>query len=453
MNPKISSLDPRLITALLPSDCRTVYLAYSGGVDSHVLLHLAATAAGLRERIVAVYVNHGLQAAAAAWGEHCRRQCLELRVAFQIVNVDAVARSGEGPEAAAREARYRALLPLLQEGDVLLLAQHREDQAETLLLQLFRGAGVAGLAGMPGDAAFGRGRMLRPFLDTSKKDICEYARANNLQWVEDPSNQSSDFDRNFLRNQIVPLLKQRWPALDKTVARSAAHCGEAARMLDDWAGRVLDELFDPERESICVAGLSRLAESQRGAVLRKWLAGFGLKPPSTAVIKALAVQLAGHRLNASPLQVQIQGYRILGYRQKLFCIPAAALSKFAGNLLWPKPDARLDLGNGYGLVRAEATSGIAKEYWDKAEVSVKARVGGEKLKLPGREGHHCLKKLYQEAGIPPWERDQRPMVYLDGRLAAVAGLWVAEWAWASGEAACYRVDWRADRRLGNSDFC
>lgn len=446
----MSNLDPRLITKLLPASCRTVYVAYSGGVDSHVLLHLAATGAQLRERIVAVYVNHGLQAAAAAWGEHCRDQCRELGVVFKIVKVDAVARNGEGPEAAAREARYRALNQLLQTDDVLLLAQHRDDQMETLLLQLFRGAGVAGLAGMPVDAAFGCGRMLRPFLDTSKKDICEYALANNLQWVEDPSNQSSDFDRNFLRNQIVPLLKQRWPSLDKTVARSAAHCGEASRMLEDWADSILAELIDPESKSISLVGLSRLAESQRRVVLRKWLARFGLKPPSTAVIKALTEQMSGRRLNASPLQVQIQGYCILGYRQKLFCIPAAALGKFAGNLLWPKPDARLDLGNGYGLARVEASSGIAKAHWDGAEVLVKARAGGEKLKLPGRSGHHCLKKLYQEAGVPPWERDQRPLVYLDGRLAAVAGLWVAEWAWASGATAVYRVVWQAENGFGDS---
>ncbi|WFP48454.1 tRNA lysidine(34) synthetase TilS [Methylomonas sp. EFPC3] len=452
MNPKISSLDPRLITALLPPDCRTVYVAYSGGVDSHVLLHLAAVGAGLQERIVAVYVNHGLQASADAWGEHCRRQCLELRVAFQIVKVDAVARNGEGPEAAAREARYRALRPLLEEGDVLLLAQHREDQAETLLLQLFRGAGVAGLAGMPVDAAFGRGRMLRPFLDKSKKDICDYARANHLQWVDDPSNQSSDFDRNFLRNQILPLLKQRWPALDKTVARSAAHCGEASRMLEDWVGPVLAEMLDPESKSICLAGLSRLSDSQRRFVLRKWLTSFGLKPPSAAVIDALTAQATNRQGKTSAPQLQIQGYHVLGYRQKLFCIPAVALDKFAGNLLWPKPDTRLDLGNGYGLVRAEACSGIAKAHWDGAEVSVKARVGGEKLKLSGRAGHHCLKKLYQEAAIPPWERDQRPLLYMDGRLAAVAGLWVAEWAWASGEAACYRVDWKASRWLDDSVF-
>ncbi|OAI20249.1 tRNA(Ile)-lysidine synthase [Methylomonas koyamae] len=445
----MSSLDPRLITKLLPPGCRTVYLAYSGGLDSHALLHLAAAVGDLRGRLVAVYVNHGLQAAAADWGEHCRRQCLELGVAFRIVKVDAAARDGEGPEAAAREARYRALRQLLQVDDVLLLAQHRDDQMETLLLQLFRGAGLAGLAGMPASAAFGCGLMLRPFLDISRKDILNYALANNLRWVEDPSNQSNDFDRNFLRNQIVPLLKQRWPGLDKTVARSAAHCGEASRLLDDWADRVLEELADTEQAGICLAGLSELTEEQRSVVLRRWLVGFGLKPPSAAIIKALAAQVSVGPGKASPPQIHIQGCRILGYRQKLFCIPAAALSKFTGDLLWPKLDARLDLANGYCLRRIEARSGIGKDYWDRAEVSVKARAGGEKLKLPGRAGHHCLKKLYQEAGIPPWEREQRPLVYLDGRLAAIAGLWVAEWAWAA-EAACYRVDWQAEAGLGDT---
>ena len=320
---------------------------------------------------------------------------------------------------------------------------------ETLLLQLFRGAGVDGLAGMPVDTEFGRGRMLRPFLDTSKTDICEYAVVNNLQWVEDPSNQSSDFDRNFLRNHIVPLLKQRWPALDKTVARSAAHCGEASWMLEEWVGPVLAEMLDPESKSISLAGLGGLSDSQRRFVLRKWLARFGLKPPSTAVISALAEQVAIRPSKTSSPKLQIQGHHVLGYRQSLYCIPAAALGKFAGDLIWPKPDERLDLANGYCLIRMEASSGIGKDYWDKAEVSIKARIGGEKLKLPGRAGHHSLKKLYQEAGIPPWEREQRPLVYLDGRLAAVVGLWVAEWAWAS-EAVCYRVVWQAEVGPGDT---
>lgn len=430
------------IASLLPESAGKIHVAYSGGIDSHVLLHLCATQPALKSKVVAVYVNHGLQAVAAAWGEHCRRQAESLGVDFQLLIVDARAESGQSPEAAAREARYQALRNLLASGDVLLLAQHREDQMETLLLQLFRGAGVAGLAGMSVAAEFGRGQMLRPLLDVAKQDIERYAQAHGLQWVEDPTNQSSDFDRNYLRNQILPLLKQRWPSLDKTVARSAAHCGDAARMIDDWTEQALEAIFDPADGSLSIGDLPAMSAARRNCLLRRWLSRMGLKPPSQAVLQILVDQLIGGREGGQP-QLYIQDHYIKKYRQKMFCIAAEHLRKQAQPVVWPMQENSVLLTNGFLLSKSLASSGIAKSLWDTSEVVVVARRGGEKLKLPGRTGHHCLKKLYQEAAVPPWERDARPLIYLDERLAAVAGLWVAEWAWCDTADNCYRVDWRA----------
>lgn len=435
-------LSYQAIASLLPESAGKIYVAYSGGIDSHVMLHLCATQSTLKSKIVAVYVNHGLQTVAAAWGEHCRRQAERLGVDFQLLIVDARAENGQSPEAAAREARYQALRNLLTVGDVLLLAQHREDQMETLLLQLFRGAGVAGLAGMPVAAEFGLGRMLRPLLNVAKQDIEQYAQTHRLQWVEDPTNQSSDFDRNYLRNQILPLLKQRWPSLDKTVARSAAHCGDATRMIDDWTEQTLQTIFDPADGSLSISDLPIMSAAQRNGLLRRWLSRMGLKPPSQAVLQTLVDQLIDGRDDAQP-QLYIQGCYIKKYRQKLFCIAAEHLRKQAQPIVWPRQDKSVALSNGYVLSKVVSSSGIAKSLWDISEVVVAARQGGEKLKLPGRIGHHCLKKLYQEAAVPPWERDARPLIYLGERLAAVAGLWVAEWAWCDKVDDCYRVDWRA----------
>ena len=438
----MTELSTQTITRLLPDQSRHIYIGYSGGMDSQVLLHLCAAVPGIKSKITAVYIHHGLQQAADDWGLHCQQQCLELAVDFKMIKVNAASGSGESPEAAARQARYTALRGLLLSGDVLLLAQHREDQMETVLLQLFRGGGVQGLAAMPVSCGFGRGSMLRPLLNVAKQQIQDYAQRHALQWVEDPSNQKCDFDRNFLRNRIVPLLKQRWPSLDKTVARTAGNCAEAGQLLDDWAESSLETLIDPSERSLSLAKWRQFQQTQRTWLLRFWLQKFGLRPPSQAILQTITEQVIGARDDAKP-QVFIQGYYIRKYRDKIYCIAGEYLQKPVNILQWEQVDAELRLNNGFRLIRVEASAGIDKLLWHEHKITVDFRRGGEKLKLPGREGQHCLKKLYQEVGIPPWERDVRPLIYLNGRLAAVAGLWVAEWVWRDQQGECYRLLWQS----------
>lgn len=420
------------------ADCRQrLIVAYSGGVDSHVLLHLCASQAEFRDRLLAVYVDHGLQVASAQWGEHCRHQAAALAIDFVALSVDGRAKSGEGPEAAARQARYAALRDLLQPGDALLLAQHREDQMETLLLQLFRGAGVAGLAAMPARDTFGAGWVLRPLLAIGKREILEYALSHGLCWVDDPSNQGDDFDRNFLRNRVLPLLKQRWPSLDKSIARSAAHCGQAANLLQSWSEANLVGLMTDDHlagPSLQLDRLVHFAPEQRRWLLRQWLQQQGLRPPSLAQIQAIENQLIGAS-DSGEAEIQLQGYFLKKYRRRLFCLQAPSLQPFQASL-WPTDADEIGLSNGQRLLRQQQ-AGIAKRLWDQAIISVRPRDGGEKLKLAGRAGHHPLKKLFQEAGVPPWRRHNWPLIYLDQRLAAVAGLWVDEWALGSGDEACY----------------
>lgn len=429
------------IAPLIPETFGKIYIGYSGGIDSQVLLHLCAIQAHLRSNIVAVYVNHGLQAVADDWAEHCRNQAQALGVEFRCLKVDAKAEVGESPEAAARSARYQALQPLLKDGDLLLLAQHREDQMETVLLQLFRGAGLQGLAAMPVATRFGLGTMLRPLLNVAKADIQAYAQRHGLRWVEDPSNLSHDFDRNFLRNAIVPLLKQRWPSLDKTVARSARHCGEAWGLLDDWGKQRLSDLLNPSNNSLLIDKLQGLNEAQINWLLRQWLQTFGLKPPSLALLQTIKQQLIAARGDGNS-QISMQGYVLRKYRQQLFCLPPNLLVKPTLPCDWPPEQSSLSLANGYILTRIPSASGIDQKLWHNSSISVKPRCGGEKLKLPGRDGQHCLKKLYQERGIPPWERESRPLLYLDERLAAVPGLWIAEWACNRASNDGYSLTWQ-----------
>lgn len=436
----MTQLDFNLIQAQLPVNAGRLIVAYSGGVDSHVLLHLCASQIDWRERILAVYVDHGLQAISGAWAEHCREQAAQLTVAYQCLRVDARAAIGISPEAAAREARYRALRDLMLTDDVLLLAQHRDDQMETVLLQLFRGAGVRGLAAMPARQIFGGGIMLRPLLDVTRRQIVDYAVQHELQWVEDPSNQTSDFDRNFLRNQVLPLLRQRWPSLDKTVARTARHCGEADRLLRQWQASQLDDLLGATGDCLLLDNLLTHASDQRQLLLREWLMRLGLRPPSTALLRAIETQLIAARDDADP-KIQIQGRWLRKYRRQLFCLPDAA-TQSALACTWSLEAGLLQLSNGYRLRAIEVDhGGICRRLWNTSRIEIKPRTGGERLKMSGRAGHHPLKNLYQEFGIPPWERQSRPLIYLNGRLAAVAGLWVDEWACNPEQDAGYRLVW------------
>ncbi|WP_340123251.1 tRNA lysidine(34) synthetase TilS [Methylobacter svalbardensis] len=464
---KASPLFEGIISRLdLGNQRQKVYVAYSGGVDSHVLLHLCASTPRLKDKLRAVYVDHGLQAEAESWAEHCEKTANDLGVEFLTLRVNAQALPGESPEEAARNARYAALKSLMKVDDALLLAQHREDQLETVLLQLFRGSGLPGLSGMPERQAFGAGVMLRPLLNTPKQAISDYAQAYQLSWVEDPSNQSNDYDRNFLRNAVVPLLKQRWLAIDKTVARSAKHCADALVLVEEVAEELFVEVFNPADTTLCISRLTEHHLHQQQLIIRRWFRSIGLKMPAQAVVGRILSQVVAAAAQRDPV-LSGQGYSIRRYRDKLYCLtnlsgtdlhlpegrqagkpdvtnlsgtdlhlpegrqagkPDVTNLSGAGlpqDAFWPVGQTSIKTAYNQILSCVPSSKGMLREQWAGAKVEIRFRRGGEKVCLPGRQGHHSLKNLFQEAGIPPWERDRIPLIYLDDRLAAVADKWIS----------------------------
>lgn len=404
---------------------RKFFVGYSGGVDSHVLLHLCASIPQLKDKLTAVYVHHGLQAEADAWAGHCEKTAIGLGVGFIALRVNAKAMPGESPEEAARNARYAAFKTLIHRDDVLLLAQHREDQLETVLLQLFRGSGLRGLSGMPECMAFGPGVMLRPLLDAPKQAIGDYADAHQLNWVDDPSNQSNDYDRNFLRNAVLPLLKQRWPAIDKTVARSAGHCADAQGLVEEVADELFNTVFNQADQTLSISRLKQYQSHPQQLIIRHWFRRMALKMPAQAKVGRILTQVVGADEGRDPV-LSGQGYSIRRYRDKLYCL-ANLMRRAAGaaNIVWPSGQASIQTACGQTLTCIPSSRGILVERWHSATVEIRCRRGGEKIALPGREGRHSLKNLFQEAGIPPWERDALPLIYLDGNLAAVGDKWIS----------------------------
>lgn len=443
LNIKVSFLlSSQLIESVLTlaNPVGRIYIAYSGGVDSHVLLHLCACTPSLKDKITAVYVHHGLQAAAEAWPEHCQQIAAALGIDFKVLRVNAGAANGQSPEEAARDARYTAFKTLLKAGDVLLVGQHREDQLETVLLQLFRGAGLAGLSGMPDRMPFGQGMLLRPFLNIAKQTINDYARQQQLSWVEDPTNQCSDYDRNFLRNEVLPLLKQRWPVIDKTVSRSAAHCAEALGLVNEIAEQFFEQVFNQADQTLIISQLHLKSLLHQKLIIRQWFAQIGLKMPSQDLVGRILDEVVGANEQSVPL-ISTQGFEIRRYRDKLYCLPQAVI-EIQQTKSWSNHQRLINIGNHQALRWIESPTGILAEHWHAAQIEIKFRSGGEKIRLYGRTGHHSLKKLFQEAGIPPWEREQMPLIYLNGCLAAVGDLWISAEFYAENPTACVRVVWQ-----------
>lgn len=423
----MSQLSAHLIESVLAQQNKAperLFIGYSGGMDSHVLLHLCADSAIWRDKMTAVYIHHGLQSEASAWAEHCAVQARILGVKFLVLQVNAQAERGESPEEAARNARYNALKELINSNnDVLLIAQHQDDQLETVLLQLFRGSGLRGLSGIPEYNSFAQGSILRPLLHISKQDIHDYAHEQQLQWIEDPSNQNSHYDRNFLRLTIIPLLKQRWQSLDKTVARSAKHCAEAQYIVAAIADELFDPVFNETDKTLNITQLKTHKHTRQHLVIRHWFQYLGLKMPTQAFVERLLTEVVLAKPSSAPLLVG-QSYGIRRYRDRLYCLPPIE-SEVLNDILWPTGQNTLTITNQQVLSYVPSSAGISSQRWRDAIVTVKARRGGERIRLPKRKRLHTLKKLFQEAGIPPWEREQIPLIYLDDKLAAIGDRWLS----------------------------
>jgi tRNA(Ile)-lysidine synthase len=399
-------------------------IALSGGLDSTVLAAaLAATRDAHGKTLLAVHVNHQLHTEATAWSDHCGRLAAGLGIEFIAEAVDVDSASGSGLEAAARDARYKALARYVDADDWLLSAHHRDDQAETLLLNLMRGSGPGGLAGIGALNRFGKGWLARPLIDVSRSALEAYATDARLEWVEDPSNEDRRFDRNYLRHEVLPILEGRWPDVTRRLARSADLAGEAAAMLEDLAELDLRAIADrPER--IDVDGLLRLPRARQGNVLRYALRRAGLPLPGAARLAAILEHLVPARKDAQPV-VAWPGVEVRRYRGKLYILPSpeAVSPTWDGSRLGRAP---VDLGHGMGRLSltSDAPLGLSDAVIAQG-LSLHCRRGGEEIKLVSHRHTRKLKKILQENGIVPWMRDRLPLIYSGDQLVAVADLWVA----------------------------
>ncbi len=428
----------QLLASLNQSPSPERYLVgFSGGRDSHVLVHALATiAAQLPAAITVVHIHHGLQTDAEHWVSHCQAVCDGLGLPLQVIRVNARADTGESPEAAARQARYDAFATLMTASDCLLTAHHQDDQAETLLLQLLRGAGPHGLAAMPGQKAFAHGSHRRPLLAYSRAELNDYAQQLGLDWIHDASNDDCSFRRNYLRHQVIPNLQAQWPAWGRTLSRSAVLNADAAELLDEMAAADLAAILS--EGAISVTHLLCLSANRQRNVMRYWCSQRQLPLPSQAHLLEIQRQIASGG-DQMPM-IGWKGTEMRRYRDGLYLMSALILVDARHVTDW---DLQAPLAFNHGRLtasRGDQPGLAASRLSDR--VTIRFRQGGEQIQLASGQ-HHPLKKLLQEYQVPPWMRNRVPLIYSGDELVAVAGIVIAQpYRSRAGETAI-SIDWES----------
>lgn len=416
---------------------RRFLVAFSGGLDSTVLLHqlvqwrIQQPDVSLR----AIHVHHGISPNADVWVAHCQQVCSQWDVPLSIARVT-LAQEGMGIEAQARKARYQAFADTLLPGEVLVTAQHQDDQCETLLLALKRGSGPAGLAAMPAELPFHGTLLLRPLLNETREALEQWAYAHRLSWIEDESNQDASYDRNFIRLEVLPLLKQRWPHFANAAARSAALCGEQEQLLDELLAEELASLVSAEG-ALTLAPLMTMSANRRAALLRRWLSGLGAPMPSRDLLSRIWQEAILAREDASPRLV-LGSHEIRRFQGQLWWVKSTPGQRQTV-IPWPGPLEPLTLPNGLGKLTLVPGGDIRPPHADEP-VSVRFHASGM-LYVAGRQGGRKLKKIWQELGVAPWLRDTTPILFYGETPIAAAGQFVTQ-AGLADSAEGLRLTWR-----------
>ncbi len=412
---------PDKLRAQLEPHGKKFLCAFSGGLDSTVLLHAAACIPDIQLR--AIHIHHGLHVDADRWSEHCIAFCHGLNIELEVVNVEVNKDHRSGIESAARHARYKAISNHIQKDEILLTAHHLQDQAETILLRLLRGSGSQGLAAMRVLSSAHGFMQLRPLLSVSKGELQSYADSENLIWVEDPSNDKTHFDRNFLRHEIMPLLEKRWPQATANLSRSAELLDEEHQLLREQSEVFLAQAQGVDAHVLSVSGLLQYSRPWRAQILRAWIESLDAPPLPANILQEIELSLLNARPDAEA-QVQWSGIELTRWRDSLYLsakqtdIPEDWQLEWDGAAAFTMPN-----GDQWAFVSGEKTVDAAAAIRDtfSGRLSLRMRQGGENILQANRTHHSSLKNCLQELGIPPWERRRMPLVFAGRNECLAAG--------------------------------
>jgi tRNA(Ile)-lysidine synthase len=397
---------------------KSMTVALSGGVDSVVLLHLLHQLQKIQNfTLKASHVHHGLSKNADKWVKFCEKLCTKLSIPLDVNYIKLPQKKSLGIEGEARQLRYEKLLQ--SQTDLVVLAHHEDDQAETFLLQLIRGAGVKGLSSM---AHFDDTRRLwRPLLNTPRIDIESYAKKHKLKWIEDESNQNIDFDRNFIRSKVLPILKNRFNHIIKVISRSASHLAEAQYLLDDLAKMDLKSYLksDNYKHKLHVKTLDKLSLSRAKNVLRYWLEINDQMMPSKDLLDELLRQVLTAKKDAT-IKIQLsKDFEIRRYQDEIYIVQKNQNGQKNYEIIW-KGESEIILPNGQKLTFKKVKGrGIHLKFLRDQKLKIRNRQGGESFKPDSKRPTKKIKQLLQESDLPSWERDFFPMIFVGDELAAL----------------------------------
>jgi tRNA(Ile)-lysidine synthase len=418
-----ASFDSRQLLAALAAVPKTnrYWLGFSGGADSTALL-LAMLELGskLPAPVLALHFNHGLSPDAGLWLKHCREFCKSRDIAFRSEALEIDPDGGTSIEEEARNLRYQAVERILEPGEIYLTAHHADDQAETLFLNLMRGSGVDGLAGIPVLRKLGHGWVARPLLDTHKSALTAYLRKREITWLEDPSNKDESFDRNFLRQRLFPMLEQRWPGVTGRLIKTARHARATSNALAELLDRLCGE-FVRDDHRLPLEPFLELDQAMQSLVLRHWLRRWEISPLPEARMIEFVKQLA-ESSESGQAEVKWGEWQMKRYRNSVWLQAGGPLPSCTEQDWGPKPNPNshhsLDLGLHLGHVQLDGSALRVPAGW-----RIGHRREGDRMQLHPDGPKRKIKHLFQESAVPPWLRSSVPILYWDGEVAAV-GDWL-----------------------------
>jgi len=435
MNP----IESALVSVINKHPKMPLVIAYSGGVDSQVLLHALALlyqknviSPSTSNPITVCHVNHGLSANASTWQEFAEQECFRLNLNLSVCQVNVQAQAQQSLEALARDARYKALQSIYESPSIIITGHHSDDQAETFILALKRGSGLKGLSAMAPESKLTKDLLVRPLLNISRAEIIDYAKAHNLAWVEDESNADTRFDRNFIRNDIMPLLVNRWPSIVNTINRSSEHCQEGQLLLSELAAEDLIHC-QFEAHTLSVDPLRRLSQGRFNNLIRYFLEQNNCLMPSTEQLAQLRQQLSAND-DKNP-EVKVGLCYLRRYKESLYLTSDFAdVSEWQTDVTMCETEHFIKLPNHLGHLNFYKNAPINVQEGSQLvampekgqKVTIRFNHNNPKC-LPDYRNHsRSLKKVLQELNIPPWQRKRIPFLYFDDVLVAAIGFFVCQ---------------------------
>lgn len=413
----VSQAIDEFLALCISKSIKTIVVALSGGVDSLSLLHAlhSSRQSDSNYSLSAVYIDHQLQTASSDWAKQNQRFCESLDIPFESVQVE-IDKGSASLENAARKARYQALAKFIQNPQTCLVTgQHLNDQAETFLLQLFRGAGSKGLSAMPQWSQFAGGYLARPFLNVTRDELEAYCQSHSLEPVEDPTNQDTDIRRNFVRHEVMPLIEQKWSQASKVIASASQIQAENQQLLDELAAIDFENCYDAQKNSLLLTPVRQLSPQRVRNLLRYWLEACGADMPSQAVLEQIQTQMLDAKEDANPV-IEMGSGSIRRYREGLYWVTETGQDYSGLELNWL---ANSDLIDGDQLLISLDWLQQNYPHLVGKELTVKGRQGGERIRFDKNGQSLSLKNYFQERGIPPWKRDQVLLLEDDKEICTV----------------------------------